>query len=222
MKQHSEARLLQARLALPLVLMAGMSAFGATPASAEKIQNPIAIFAALDKVTGRISHLEIPIDQTVQFGALKVTPRVCNTRPPTEAPHTSSFVEVDEIRLNGDVERIFTGWMFADSPGLHAVEHPVFDVWLTNCKTNEPVAPAGSDQNAAAPAGEAPAAEAPAAAPPPAAEPPAAEAPAAEAPAAEAPAAEAAPAPAPAPARKKPRPRPASPPSTFPFPFPGQ
>jgi hypothetical protein len=222
MKQHSEARLLQARLALPLVLMAGMSAFGATPASAEKIQNPIAIFAALDKVTGRISHLEIPINQTVQFGALKVTPRVCNTRPPTEAPHTSSFVEVDEIKLNGEVERIFTGWMFADSPGLHAVEHPVFDVWLTNCKTNEPVAPAGSDQNAAAPAGEAPAAEAPAAAPPPAAEPPAAEAPAADAPAAEAPAAEAAPAPAPAPARKKPRPRPASPPSTFPFPFPGQ
>jgi hypothetical protein len=202
--------------------MAGMGACGATPASAEKIQNPIAIFAALDKVTGRISHLEIPINQTVQFGALKVTPRVCNTRPPTEAPHTSSFVEVDEIKLNGEVERIFTGWMFADSPGLHAVEHPVFDVWLTNCKTNEPVAPAGSDQNAAAPAGEAPAAEAPAAAPPPAAEPPAAEAPAAEAPAAEAPAAEAAPAPAPAPARKKPRPRPASPPSTFPFPFPGQ
>ena len=88
----------------------------------------------------------------MQFGALKVTPRVCNTRPPTEPPHTNSFVEVDEIKLTGEVERIFTGWMFADSPGLHAVEHPVFDVWLTNCKTNEPVAPAGSEQNAAAPA----------------------------------------------------------------------
>jgi hypothetical protein len=207
-----------------LAVVVAIGAFVATPASAEKIQNPIAIFAALDKVTGRISHLEIPIDQTVQFGALKVTPRVCNTRPPTEPPHTSSFVEVDEIRLSGEVERIFTGWMFADSPGLHAVEHPVFDVWLTSCKTNEPVAPAESDQNAAAPAGEAPAAEAPAAAPAPDA--PAAEAPAAEAPAAEAPAApaaEAAPAPAPAPAPKKPRPpRPAPPPSTFPFPFPGQ
>jgi hypothetical protein len=207
-----------------LAVIVAIGAFVATPASAEKIQNPIAIFAALDKVTGRISHLEIPIDQTVQFGALKVTPRVCNTRPPTEPPHTSSFVEVDEIRLSGEVERIFTGWMFADSPGLHAVEHPVFDVWLTSCKTNEPVAPAESDQNAAAPAGEAPAAEAPAAAPAPDA--PAAEAPAAEAPAAEAPAApaaEAAPAPAPAPAPKKPRPpRPAPPPSTFPFPFPGQ
>ena len=152
MMQHSEARLRQARIALSLLLLAAIGALGATPASAEKIQNPIAVFAALDKVTGRISHLEIPINETVQFGALKVTPRVCNTRPPTEAPHTSSFVEVDEIKLNGEIERIFTGWMFADSPGLHAVEHPVFDVWLTNCKTNEPVAPAGSDQNAAAPA----------------------------------------------------------------------
>jgi hypothetical protein len=183
MMQQSEGRLRQARIAL-FLLLTGIGAFGITPASAEKVQNPIAIFAALDKVTGRISHLEIPINETVQFGALKVTPRVCNTRPPTEAPHTSSFVEVDEINLNGEVERIFTGWMFADSPGLHAVEHPVFDVWLTNCKTNEPVAPAGSDQNAAAPAGEAPAAEAPAAAPAPAA--PAAEAPPAPAPAAEA------------------------------------
>src|SRR5512146_1501365 len=165
------------------------------PLLAEIIKNQIAVFAALDKVTGRISHLEIPIDQTVQFGALKVTPRVCDTRPPTEAPHTASFVEVDEIKLTGEVERIFTGWMFADSPGLHAVEHPVFDVWLTNCKTNEPVAPAGSQQNAAAPA--APAAEAPAG------EAPAAAAPPPEAPAAEAPppaAAEAAPPPPPKPA----------------------
>jgi hypothetical protein len=140
--QHSEGQLRQARIALPLLLLAGIGAFGITPASAEKIQNPIAIFAALDKVTGRISHLEIPINETVQFGALKVTPRVCNTRPPTEAPHTSSFVEVDEIKLNGEVERIFTGWMFADSPGLHGVEHPVFDVWLTDCKTEEPEAAA--------------------------------------------------------------------------------
>jgi hypothetical protein len=219
MMQHSETRRCHARIAIFLV--AAMGASVANQANAEKIQNPIAIFAALDKVTGRISHLEIPMNETVQFGALKVTPRVCNTRPPTEPPHTSSFVEVDEIKLNGEVERIFTGWVFADSPGLHAVEHPVFDVWLTNCKTNEPVAPAGSDQNAAAPGGEAPAAEAPAV------EAPAAEEPLPEAPAAEpaAPAAEAAPAPAPEPEPapppkpRKPRPQPAEPPSTFPFPW---
>ncbi len=114
--------------AAALALTAGM-------ASAEVVKNPVAVFAALDKVTGRISHLEVPMNQTVAFGALKVTPRVCDTRPPTEAPHTSSFVEVDEIKLTGEEQRIFTGWMFAESPGLHAVEHPVFDVWLTSCKT---------------------------------------------------------------------------------------
>jgi hypothetical protein len=114
---------------------------------AEVVKNPIAVFAALDKVTGRISHLEIPINKTVEFGALKVTPKVCDTRPPTETPHTSSFVEVDEVKLTGEVQRIFTGWMFAESPGLHAVEHPVFDVWLTNCKTVSAPAPSESSEN---------------------------------------------------------------------------
>src|SRR5690242_11357430 len=129
-----------------------------------------------DKVTGRISHLEIPMNKTVEFGALKVTPRVCDTRPPTEAPHTASFVEVDEVKLTGEVQRIFTGWMFAESPGLHAVEHPVFDVWLTSCKTPSAPASSASNQNAPAPPEGAPAAEAPpaaaaAAAPPPEAPP---------------------------------------------------
>lgn len=167
MMLQSKARLRRVGLAQLLILVALFGLLGAEPALADKIQNPIAVFAALDKVTGRISHLEIPLNQTVQFGALKVTPRVCDTRPPTEPPHTSSFVEVDEIKLNGDVERIFTGWMFAESPGLHAVEHPVFDVWLTSCKTNEPVAPTGSNENsaAAAPPAAAPAAPAPVAAP---------------------------------------------------------
>lgn len=106
-------------------------------AKADKIANPIAVFAGLDKITARITAFEVPVGDTVQFGALRVTPRVCYTRPPTEPPQTTAFVEVDEIKLNNDISRIFTGWMFASSPGLHAVEHPVFDVWLTDCKTSE-------------------------------------------------------------------------------------
>jgi hypothetical protein len=121
------------------------------PASAQKIENPIAVFAALDKVTARISPLEIRIGDTVRFGALTVTPRVCYTRLPTEPPLTSVFVEVDEIQLSGEKQRIFTGWMFAQSPGLHAVEHPVFDVWLTSCKTPEPEQAAGNLENSPAP-----------------------------------------------------------------------
>lgn len=171
MMQRRKASGPGASLILSSILAALIVGLGGGPVRAEMIKNPVAVFAALDKVTGRISHLEIPINQTVEFGALKVTPRVCNSRPPTEAPHTTSFVEVDEVTLAGDVHRIFTGWMFADSPGLHAVEHPVFDVWLTNCKTNAPPASAGSSANAPAPQeAPAPAAE-PAPPPPPPAEP---------------------------------------------------
>src|SRR5262245_48362055 len=69
------------------------------PAHAEKIANPVAVFAGLDKITGRIISFDVYIDETVQFGALQVTPRVCFTRPPTEPPQTDAFVEVDEITL---------------------------------------------------------------------------------------------------------------------------
>ncbi len=109
--------------------------FSCGKANAQKYENEIAVFAALDKVTGRISALEIPMNDTVAFGALQITPRVCYMRAPTEPPLTSSFVEVDEILLNNEAKRIFSGWMFAQSPGLYAVEHPTFDVWLTSCKT---------------------------------------------------------------------------------------
>jgi hypothetical protein len=103
------------------------------PSSAQRIENAVAVFAALDKVTAKISRMEVQLNQTATFGALKLTPRVCYTRAPTEPPKTTTFVEVDEILLDGKEKRIFSGWMFADSPGLNAVEHPVFDVWLTDC-----------------------------------------------------------------------------------------
>ena len=96
--------------------------------------NPTGVFAGLDKITGRITSFDVAIDETVQFGALQVTPRACYTRPPTETPHTDAFIEVDEVTLQGEIRRIYTGWMFAASPGLHAVEHPIYDIWLTNCK----------------------------------------------------------------------------------------
>src|SRR6185295_2580880 len=150
--------------------MSSAVALGSSIVHADTVKNPIAVFAALDKVTGRISHLEIPMNKTVEFGALKVTPRVCDTRPPTEAPHTASFVEVDEVKLTGEVQRIFTGWMFAESPGLHAVEHPVFDVWLTSCKT--PSGATSSGNNAKAPPAAGTPAPAPAAAPAPPPPPP--------------------------------------------------
>lgn len=103
------------------------------PVFAQRLENQVATFAALDKVTARISKLEVKLNETVRFGSLKVTPRACYSRSPTEQPKTTTFVEVDEVALDGKEKRLFTGWMFAESPGLHAVEHPVFDVWLTEC-----------------------------------------------------------------------------------------
>lgn len=111
-------------------------ALGTQTAQAEKIANGVAVFSGLDKITGRIIQFDVYVDETVQFGALQVTPRVCYTRPPTEPQQTTGFVEVDEITLERKVRRIFTGWMFASSPGLNAVEHGVYDVWLVDCKQN--------------------------------------------------------------------------------------
>jgi hypothetical protein len=108
------------------------------PVNEAKIAQPIATFSGLDKITGRIISFDVAIDETVQFGALQVTPRVCYARPQTVAPLTTAFVEVDEVTLDNKIRRIFTGWMFADSPGLHAVEHAVYDVWLTACKASSP------------------------------------------------------------------------------------
>lgn len=114
----------------------------ATPAvAAERISNPVAVFAGLDKITGRIISFDVYVDETVQFGALQVTPRVCYSRPPTAEPQTDAFVEVDEIGLNRTVKRIFTGWMFASSPGLNAVDNAVYDVWLKDCRMTSDVAP---------------------------------------------------------------------------------
>ena len=121
---------------------------------AAPLDNPVAVFSGLDKITGRIIAFDVLIDETVQFGALQVTPRACRTRPPTEPAQTTAFVEVDEITLANKIQRLFTGWMFAASPGLHAVEHPVYDVWLVDCKLEmgpEPAKPPVEAETAAEP-----------------------------------------------------------------------
>ncbi|MCO5163401.1 MAG: DUF2155 domain-containing protein [Mesorhizobium sp.] len=113
-----------------------------------QIANPVAEFTGVDKITGRIITFDVYINETVQFGALQVTPRVCYSRPATEEPKTDSFVEVDEITLDRKIRRIFTGYMLAESPGLNAVEHPVYDVWLKSCKqTSDVPAPEAATAN---------------------------------------------------------------------------
>ncbi len=115
------------------LVLAAQPALAQRAGADNRIENQIAVFAALDKVTARISKLEIPLGETVKFGALTVTPRSCYTRSPLEPPKTTTFVEVTERQLDGAEKKLFSGWMFAESPGLNAVEHPVYDVWLTDC-----------------------------------------------------------------------------------------
>jgi hypothetical protein len=128
-------------LSVMLATVAVGSALAPVTAEAARIENPVAVFSGIDKITGRITSFDVYIGETVQFGALQVTPKVCYSRDDTEAQKITSFVEVDEITLDRKIRRIFTGWMFADSPGLNAVEHPVYDVWLTECKAKSDVPP---------------------------------------------------------------------------------
>jgi hypothetical protein len=143
----SSQRILKRRIsaAASLLAIAGTVVLSMTAAAdAARITNPVAVFSGIDKITGRITTFDVYIGETVQFGALQVTPRVCYSRDDTEAPKTDTFVEVDEITLDRKIRRIFTGWMFADSPGLNAVEHPVYDVWLNSCKAKSDLPPPDS------------------------------------------------------------------------------
>ena len=110
------------------------SLLAAAPAQADKIKNGTAVFSGLDKITGRIISFKAMMGETVQFGSLQVTARACYTRPAKEAPLTDTFVEIDEVSATREFKRIFSGWMFAASPGLHGLEHPIYDIWLTGCE----------------------------------------------------------------------------------------
>jgi hypothetical protein len=119
---------MRAALATALVIL------GAGAAQADRIKNPTAIFSGLDKITGRIVSFEVAVDETVQFGSLQMTAKVCYSKPPNENPNTTAFVEVDDTSLGDKGKKVFSGWMFAASPGLHGMEHPVYDIWLVDCK----------------------------------------------------------------------------------------
>lgn len=104
-------------------------AAGAAAAPAE-----IVVLQALDKITARISTLEAPVGETVTFGSLQITARHCDKTPPEEPPERAAFLEIVEVQPDEPPERHFTGWMFASSPALSALEHPVYDLWVIDCK----------------------------------------------------------------------------------------
>ena len=126
-----------------------LAAVSCGSAKAERIANPIALFAGLDKITGVTTSFEIPIGEERRFGGVIVRPEVCYTRPVTEQPNTTRFVRVDQVEMDNTRKPIFSGWMFAESPGLNAMEHATYDVWLTGCR--DPNAPPPAVETGPAP-----------------------------------------------------------------------
>lgn len=126
-------------MAIRFLLTAGLLL--PVPALGQAVANPVAVFTGLDKITGRITTFDVYIDETVQFGSLQLTPRVCYSRPTTEAQDVSAFVEVDQVSLRATMRRIFSGWMFAESPALHAIDDAVYDIWLVDCKQSSDIPP---------------------------------------------------------------------------------
>jgi hypothetical protein len=100
------------------------------------------LMQGLDKITGRTTEFEAPLGVEVCFFKLRITARQCISRPPEETPETTAYLDVSEITLAGENVKLFSGWMFASSPALNALEHAVYDVWVVSCKTDEPVAEA--------------------------------------------------------------------------------
>jgi hypothetical protein len=108
---------------------------------AAPIANPVASVSGLDKITARLTSFDAYIGETVQFGSLQITPRACYTEPADQAQRTDTFVEVDQVNLKGESKRIFNGWMFADSPALNAIDDPLYDFWLVDCKQTSSTPP---------------------------------------------------------------------------------
>jgi hypothetical protein len=102
-----------------------------------------AVLQTLDKVTARVSTFDAPVGQTVRFGTLAIIARTCDKRPPEEQPESAAFLDIAEVRPGEPTVSVFRGWMFASSPALSAMEHPVYDVWVLDCisSTSESASP---------------------------------------------------------------------------------
>ncbi len=104
----------------------------ATPTNAEPYE--MVVLQGLDKVTARVSRLEVPVGEFLRFGTLEIVARTCDKRPPTETPESAAFLDISESRPGEPASEVFRGWMFASSPALNSMEHPVYDIWVLDCK----------------------------------------------------------------------------------------
>ncbi|MGZ9063601.1 MAG: DUF2155 domain-containing protein [Allosphingosinicella sp.] len=113
--------------------MAAVAATLAAPGAAQADAMDTALLQGLDKVTARISTIEAPIGQPVRFGTLEIIARQCDKTPPEERPEAAAFLQISEIKRGEPTEVLFSGWMFASSPALSSLEHPIYDVVVVDC-----------------------------------------------------------------------------------------
>jgi len=93
-----------------------------------------ATLQGLDKITARVSAIEVDVGETARFGSLLITLRACREAPPIDPPEAAAFLEIKEVKPDEKPEAVFSGWMFSSSPALSAMEHPIYDVWVTACR----------------------------------------------------------------------------------------
>ena len=106
----------------------------ARASASEMVDQGIAVLQGLDKITARVSSFEVAVGETSRFGTLLVTVRACRAAPPIDPPDAAAFLEIKEVKPDEKPATLFDGWMFASSPALSALEHPIYDVWVTGCR----------------------------------------------------------------------------------------
>jgi hypothetical protein len=120
------------------LLCLAMAGMATTARVAHSAAGNLVIMQGLDKVTARVTRFEAPIGVTVLFGALRIVARACDRTPPEEPPESAAYLNIVEAHTGEAPSEIFHGWMFASSPALSALEHPVYDVWVLECQGNIP------------------------------------------------------------------------------------
>jgi hypothetical protein len=121
-------------------LLSGLSAalLSASSVYAAEVDTNMAQMQAMDKITGKVNVIEVPVGGEVKFGSFSVVVRSCKTNSEDEIPENFAFVDVTDKSFDKDEFNIFKGWMFSSSPAVNAVEHPIYDVWLLKCFNGEP------------------------------------------------------------------------------------
>ena len=144
-------RFLRFTLATAAIALAASGASALEPRSGVKLR-------ALDKITGNSTDLTAKVGDTLKFGRLSVTVKACFQAPPQDTPESAAFLEIHALAAEshrvtaaekagkesrgpkpiGPDGLLFSGWMFASSPGLSALEHPTYDVWVISCNSSGP------------------------------------------------------------------------------------